>query len=622
MDTLVGQHLGKYEIQSELGRGGMGVVYRGYDAALRRSVAIKVLPTQLTYDAQFVQRFQQEAILAASLRHPNIVTIYDVGQQAGIYYIVMEYLEGATLEALLTRQGPMPAAQAGRILRQVADALDYAHRAGVIHRDVKPANIMIGPDGRATLMDFGLVRAAEGTNLTRTGTYLGTPEYMSPEQALGKPVDGASDTYSLGIVFYKVLCGKVPFSRSTPLGVTYAHVNEPPPPLRKVRAEISPAIEAVITKALAKQPADRYRTATLLADDFMAAAGAAPVALRTPIPTPPATRPDAAGEQEQTVLVGRSGQAAPRRMPLVLVGVLAALGVIVAGLIIVALTTGKRGAEPSLSAPTHTPAGPAATSTLAATRTGGAAGAMPTATPTALMSRTATPRASVQPTSTTAAVPMPAPPTATVAAAPTSSPPTTARPTAQARVASDTVNLRTGPGTTYGVAGQARQGDSLLISARNSDSSWWQVCCVKDQPVWVAAQMVTVEGDIGGVPVAEEIPSPPPSPPNAQCKPWHKKPAPGYGIILIENHLGEELSADYAIGGTGHWMIAAKRGDEPGRWWKEVLVGQHVINYTTPWGYGRASFQVEGGKSYVSPLWYNDRSDDYVFPMDIPAGCR
>lgn len=205
MMATTGNRLGKYELRGELGRGGTGIVYRGFDTALRRPVAIKVLPQQLTYDTEFVQRFQQEAILAASLHRPNIVTIHDVGEQAGINYIIMEYLEGTTPENQLAQHGPLTPDQTSRILSQVAAALDYAHAHGVIHRDVKPANIMLGADGRVTLMDFGLVRAAEGTHLTRSGTIMGTPEagfwYPPSEppdfacaqaQALGRPRRGFS----------------------------------------------------------------------------------------------------------------------------------------------------------------------------------------------------------------------------------------------------------------------------------------------------------------------------------------------------------------------------------------------------------------------------------------------
>ena len=243
MDDFIGKRLGKYEIESEIGRGGMAVVYRGYDPALQRTVAIKVLPQAFTFDRDFVQRFHREAVMAANLRHPNIVTIHDVGEQDGIHYIVMEYLEGVTLDVWLSQRGAMSPAQAEPIVAQIAAALDFAHSRGVIHRDIKPSNIMISPSGHVTIMDFGLVRAGEGSELTRTGMVVGTPEYMAPEQALGNAVDARSDIYSFGVVIYRMLSGQTPFSGSTPYAITYAHVNEPPPPLRQIRRDL-PACRA------------------------------------------------------------------------------------------------------------------------------------------------------------------------------------------------------------------------------------------------------------------------------------------------------------------------------------------------------------------------------------------
>jgi serine/threonine protein kinase len=273
MDPLIGHSLGQYQILAEIGRGGMGVVYRAYDPRLLRPVAIKVLPPMLAfYDASFIQRFRQEGVLAAGLRHPGIVRIYDVGRERDLDFIIMEYLEGMPLDRWLESRSAVTPAATSPILRQVADALDYAHGRGVVHRDIKPANIMLGPDGRATLMDFGLVRALEGSSLTRTGVVVGTPEYMSPEQAMGGPVDGRSDVYSLGVVVYRMLSGRVPFAGSTPYAITYAHIHEPPPPLRRVRGDLPPAVEAAVMRALAKRPEHRYDRAGLLADAFTLAA--------------------------------------------------------------------------------------------------------------------------------------------------------------------------------------------------------------------------------------------------------------------------------------------------------------------------------------------------------------
>lgn len=209
--------------------------YRVVDLALhRRSRSMKALPPQFAFDPVFVRRFQQEAITAAGLHHPHIVTIHDVGAQNDIHYIVMQLLKGVTLDKWVEEsKAPMPAGQANQILQQIADALDEAHAQGVVHRDIKPSNIMLRPDGHVTVMDFGLVRAGEGTGLTWSGMVVGTPEYMSPEQALDQPVDGRTD-HAVGIVLFKLLTGHVPFSRSSAVSTILADVNDPLPSLRQI----------------------------------------------------------------------------------------------------------------------------------------------------------------------------------------------------------------------------------------------------------------------------------------------------------------------------------------------------------------------------------------------------
>lgn len=291
--SLIGRRLGKYEIQSEIGRGGMGMVYRGFDPTLQRTVAVKVLPPQLAMDPNFVRRFQREAILAAQLKHPNIVTIHDVGEHEDINFIVMEYLEGATLDRWLSR-GLLSLDQVNRIVHQVADALDYAHKRGVVHRDIKPSNIMVAEDGHVTLMDFGLVRASEGAALTQTGAIMGTPEYMAPEQAQGTTVDYRADIYAFGIVIYRLLVGQLPFERNTTPALMHAHVYEAPPPPRQLRPELPVALEGVVLKAIAKQPADRYQSAGQLAREFETAISSKAPAVAAALPPPAApasTRP-------------------------------------------------------------------------------------------------------------------------------------------------------------------------------------------------------------------------------------------------------------------------------------------------------------------------------------------
>jgi serine/threonine protein kinase len=257
--------LGQYHIVREIGRGGMAVVYRAYQPALDRYVAVKVLPQELAFDQQFVERFQREAKAVARLNHPHIVTVHDVGQDKGLYFIVMEYVDGPSLTQLLDQQGTLSPEQATRIVSQVSWALDYAHRQGFVHRDIKPGNILLGPEGTAKLTDFGIVKAAEGTRLTETGTLLGTPEYMSPEQAAGREIGRGTDVYSLGVVAYEMLSGRVPFAGET-MAVLHAHVYDPPD-----LSVLPRGARRVVGKALAKDPRKRHASAGALAQALEAA---------------------------------------------------------------------------------------------------------------------------------------------------------------------------------------------------------------------------------------------------------------------------------------------------------------------------------------------------------------
>jgi serine/threonine protein kinase len=274
---MIGRTLGSYQITQELGRGGMAVVYRAYQPSLNRHVAIKVLPPQLSFDHQFVERFQREARAAARLRHPNIVVIHDVGHQDGLYYIVMEYLEGRTLKELIEQKGPLPAERPSHIVDQVSAALDYARQQSIVHRDVKPANIFVGKGDQITLTDFGIAKAAsDAEQLTRTGVLMGTPEYMAPEQAEGGRVDHRTDLYALGIVLYQMLAGRVPFRGTTPHATLHAVIYEPPPPLHQINPEISRAVEEVVLKAIAKEPGQRFQSGAELAKALRAALASQP----------------------------------------------------------------------------------------------------------------------------------------------------------------------------------------------------------------------------------------------------------------------------------------------------------------------------------------------------------
>lgn len=262
MAGSIPKRLGKYEIIGEIGRGGFAAVYEAVDTTLDRTVALKALAPHLLWDPSFLERFQQEAKLAANLKHPNIVVIYEFGQLEGVVYITMEYLGGQNLAGLVRKEGALAPSRILRITSQVASALDYAHSKGLVHRDVKPSNMMIGAGDHVTVTDFGIAKAAAATALTTTGKIFGTPEYMSPEQAMGtRELDARSDNYSLGVVIYQMFAGQVPFTGETPLGVMRCHADEPPPPPSQINPAIPSAVEAILLKALAKERGERYQRA-------------------------------------------------------------------------------------------------------------------------------------------------------------------------------------------------------------------------------------------------------------------------------------------------------------------------------------------------------------------------
>src|ERR671911_1071735 len=264
-DTTADPHVGRvvagYRIEERIGRGGMGVVYRAEHLNLRRRAAIKIIAPDLAESEGFRERFTREARIAAALQHPNIVTVYDAGEVDGILYLAMQYIEGNDLAAMLRKDGRLRPYRAIDVIRQVASALDAAHAQGLIHRDVKPANVLI--EGRtAFLTDFGLTKRMDGTRtqLTKAGDVVGTIHYVAPEQIEGGRVDPRTDVYSLGCLVYHCLTGELPFARDTDVAVIYAHLSEEPPRVTSARPELPGGLDAVIAKALEKAPERRFQS--------------------------------------------------------------------------------------------------------------------------------------------------------------------------------------------------------------------------------------------------------------------------------------------------------------------------------------------------------------------------
>jgi serine/threonine protein kinase len=270
MPGIEGSTLGRYELRHRIARGGMAEVYLGYDRRVRRRVAVKVLYGS---DEPFVRRFEREAEAVGTLSHDHILPLYDFGEQRPWYYLVMPYVEGGTLRDYLLKRERLDLEEAGSFLAQIAAALQFAHDHGVVHRDVKPSNILLRPDGHAYLGDFGLAKATMGAKaVTHSGSMVGTPEYMAPEQSNGVH-DYRSDIYSLGIILYQMLTGRVPFTADSPVAVSLKHIQANPRPPGELNSAISPAIEAVILKALAKDPDERYQQAEALAEAYWNALG-------------------------------------------------------------------------------------------------------------------------------------------------------------------------------------------------------------------------------------------------------------------------------------------------------------------------------------------------------------
>ncbi len=302
---MIGKMLGnRYEILEKLGGGGMAIVYKSRDTLLNRLVTIKVLRPEFTSDENFIKRFRREAQAVASLSHPNIVNIHDVGHEDGVHYLVMEFVEGDNLKTIIKQKGRLDPAESVRIAVQVCEALQHAHENNIVHRDVKPHNILITKQGRAKLTDFGIAMEATAATLTRTDTIIGSVHYLSPEQARGETATARSDIYAVGILLYEMLTGKQPYSGDSPIAVALKHIQETPQPVDKVNPAVPPELAAVVMRAMEKNPERRYQSAGELAKHLEMAVedtGQATVIL------PAGNVKRAAPEQEEDDLTGARG---------------------------------------------------------------------------------------------------------------------------------------------------------------------------------------------------------------------------------------------------------------------------------------------------------------------------
>ena len=520
---MAARTIGRYVVREEIGQGGMATVYRAFDPHFQRDVAIKVLPLHFLHDPRFRARFEREARIVAGLQHPAIVSVYDFGEDNGQPYLVMSLMSGGSLEDKL-RQGPMPLVETERIIGRLAPALDAAHQRGVIHRDLKPANILFDQWNEPYLTDFGIVKLTGGSGdlatLTTIGGIIGTPAYMSPEQVQGGQIDGRSDVYSLGIILFQMLSGRLPFDATTPIGLAFKHVSEPIPSIQSLGSVRLPAeFQIIVNHAMAKQPDDRYPTALALSRDLsrlVHGSGPQPtVVLPREGGVMPTQRvsdgPAGAPGVGQTAPPSGSSWAAQSSAPLPPYG---------------AAPTAR--VEPPLpaAAPAERRGSPLwLLGLLALLVIGGGAAAFlllrgggdePEPTAVVVVAPEFTP--SVTPTATTAAVATPAeamPGEATAAATPTPRPLKTAV-TPSVQVAPGVrvlavVEVRAGPGETFPALATLQPGTEVPVIGRTADSAWFNVVMVDGAPGWVPAAAVSAidAAAVAAVAVAATIPPSP-----------------------------------------------------------------------------------------------------------------
>jgi serine/threonine-protein kinase len=450
--------LGRYELGRMLGAGGMAEVYEGHDRLLARRVAIKILLAQYAHDPAFLARFRREAQAAASLSHPNIVGVYDTGSEADTWFIIMEYVDGRTLKDIIRAEGALYWARAAEVAADVAGALAVAHARGIVHRDVKPGNVMLTTEGKVKVMDFGIARATAVPSITQTSAVVGTAQYIAPEQAQGLEVDARSDVYALGCCLYEMLTGQVPFTGPTPVAIAYRHVREDPTPPRALNPDVPVPLEQVCLKAMAKRPEDRYQTAVEMQRDLERVRVGEPVTVAGPLPSQQTTQAigGAAGygnEQATTVLgaggggtmaggrAARYAQEMPQKRRSSVGWLLAAiLALLVVGfaafLITRSLTSGNAGTATTLTSPSTAPS---------------------TAPPTTQKETTTSEQSTTsRPTTTTA------PPTTTT------EPPTTTTEPPTTTTLPDTTATTLGPTTSAGLLGGTGQTGAAVTAGRRS----------------------------------------------------------------------------------------------------------------------------------------------------------
>jgi eukaryotic-like serine/threonine-protein kinase len=477
--------VGRYQILEELGRGGMATVYKAHDPHFKREVAVKVLPSQLTHDPMFRIRFEREAQTIATLEHPAIVPVYDFGEEDERPYLVMRYMVGGSLSERL-QAGPLTTEQAIHILSKLAPALDYAHQNGIIHRDLKPGNILFDAQDNPYLADFGIAKLVESTQTLTGSAIIGTPAYISPEQAKGgQAIDGRADIYSLGVILFEMLTGQAPYQADTPVQIIMQHILEPVPMILEVKKDLPIHMQTVIDKAMAKETGHRYATASEMAlalTQHTSTAAAPPVAtipmaanpaspLSTATLPPPPSPANATSEQSKWLLWG---------------GGLFFILLLLGGLWWAFGSDGRTVESRTDDLPVV-----AVVETETATAT---AVSTPTAT------HTPTPSASPSPTATATATA-----TATHEAAAGQEEPFLLE------VTLSSVNLRQGPGINYPTAGTLSRGEQVEIIARSQHGDWYLVALSDESTAWISARVTqpATPFDSEQIPLAATIPAPP-----------------------------------------------------------------------------------------------------------------